>query len=100
MILQILFTCPCNICYATDMIVKFLNDLLEKQGIAYNELASKLGISRQRMYRMLGKDPKRKDLPPQGMSLEVLCKVRRLSKKNWAQFGRMLDDEFLGKEED
>lgn len=64
-----------------------------KEWGALTAFAKEAKISRQRLGDLM-KRPKALD-----PVLKLLCNLRKMSGKNWAQFGKMLDDELL-KEDD
>lgn len=75
------------------MTVKLVEKIRSEMNVSHKILARLLGISLQAVRKMCGVTPTRR--PQTGMDLTTLCKLRKASGKNWAQFGRVLDDEFL-----
>jgi predicted transcriptional regulator len=74
------------------MIVKIVKTVQEKLGVTAYRLGKMLGVTQQAVRRWTGatKVADRNE----GMSLRVLCKLRRISGMSWSAFGRELDSEF------
>jgi len=73
--------------------MRFITAIRAKLGLSIPDLADALGMQSVYLYRYeRGKD---KVKPPVQIRLDVLCKLRKVGKLNWAQLGKMLDDEFL-----
>lgn len=65
-----------------------------EMNVTHKVLARLLDVSLQAVRKMCGVTPTKR--PQTGMDLHTLCKLRKVSGKNWAQFGKLLDDEFGG----
>ena len=72
--------------------VKIVKQVQEKTGLTAYALGKLLGVTQQAVRRWNGATKVK--TRNEGMSLRVLCKLRRLSGMSWAQFGRELDREF------
>lgn len=74
------------------MSVKIVKTVQDRLGVTAYGLAKTLGVTQQAVRRWTGVT-KVKDRN-EGMSLRVLCKLRKAGGMSWSQFGKELDREF------
>jgi len=68
-----------------------IKKLIDDTGISVSEFARRCKTTRQRLSSWAnGKS--------QGRFIVFLCRIRKVSKQSWNEFGKMLDDSYLNKD--
>lgn len=73
--------------------MKFVEQIRVERGLSYRFFAEMVDVTVQAVRLWCGVTDSKH--PHTRMDIKTLCKIRKLSGKNWNAFGKILDAEFL-----